>query len=803
MQDVRLALRLIVSQRWFSAAVIVTLALGIGLNTTAFTLVNAVLFKAVPFPDGERLVVVGGRQPANPDQTFSVSWLDFQDYRTGATSFETLEAAAVGNATLSEPGIPAERYRYARTTAGFFGMVRTSPVLGRVFNEADLVAGATPVVVLGHQVWRNRYNVSPDVIGRSIRVNEQQTTIIGVMPEGFRLPNREDLWVPFVPMTEELARGYRSLLVIGLLKPGLTIERATNDLDVIAANIASTYPDINKDVHSRIQTFHERFNGGNIRSVFMLMLAAVGLVLLVACANVANMMLGRALTRHREMSLRAALGASRGRLIRQLLVESLILSAVGGLLGLGIAKAGVHAFELAVANAGKPSWIHFTFDYAVLGYCLAVCVGASLAFGLVPAIRTSRVDLAGALKEGGRSGTGRGGRLSGALVVAQFTLALVLLAGASLMVRSLVASQAVNGTMPRQEIMTARVSLPKERYVDREAQVRFFDNVVSRLSATPNVSIAAVMSQVPGLGSEMRRFDIEGTAPRTEADALNTRLLAVSPGYFRMFDLAIVRGRGFDDLDGSAGRESAIVTAEFARRHWPDQDALGKRFRFSGGDTPGPWLTVLGVSGDMIQGQQETLPEPIAFVPFRQETSVGSLLMATRSTGDAAQLTGTLRSTIQTMDIDLALFDVRTFQVAVSESRSFFRVFAVVFSIFGMAALFMAAIGLYAVMAQATTRRTKEIGIRMAVGATPGRILVTVMRRGVIQLGIGLVVGVPLAVLATGGMRSILFGVAPGDPLSFTGAALVLVAAGLLACWLPAWRAARVPPVQALGYEDR
>lgn len=803
MQDVRLAIRLITSQRWFSAAVVATLAFGIGLNTAAFTLVNAVLFRPVPFPDGERLVVIGGRQASNPNATFSVSWADVQDYRAQSTSFEMIEGASMANAVLSESGMAAERWRMARVTAGFFDLLRTAPILGRALNDTDTTPGAPPVVVLGHQVWQARYQSSPDVVGRAVRVDERQATIVGVMPEGFRMPNREDLWIPFVPTEGQLARDSRVLLVFGLLKPGTTIERAATDLDVIAASLATTYPDTNKDMHARVQTFHERFNGGEVRSVFMLMLGSVGLVLLVACANVANMMLGRALTRQREMSLRAALGASRGRLVRQLLVESLVLSTAGALVGLVLAKASVHAFDLGVANAGKPSWVHFTFDYTVLAYCSVLCVGSSLVFGLVPALRGSRVDLAGTLKEGGRSGSGRGGRLSGVLVVAQFTLALVLLAGAGLMVRSLTTSNAINGAMPRQEVMTARVSLPGERYPDNAARVRFFDDVLARLGAAPDVTVTAVMSQLPGLGSDTRPYDIEGEAPLTGPDAHTTRVVAVSPGYFRMFDLPVTRGRAFDDRDGLEGRESVVVTAAFAARHWPDGTAIGRRIRFAGGDTPRPWLTVIGVSADLVQGQRETTePQPVAFVPFRQEPS-SSLLMAMRSPGDANRLAATLRSTIQAMDIDLAIFDVRSFQDAVNQSTLFFRVFAVVFSIFGGAALFMAAIGLYAVMAQATIRRTREIGIRVAVGATPARVLLTVMRRGLVQLGIGLALGLPLAFFATRGMRSLLFGVVPGDPLAFGTSAIVLVSAGVLACWLPAWRAARVPPMQALGHEDR
>ncbi len=802
MQDVRLALRLITSQRWFSAAVVATLAFGIGLNTAAFTLVNAVLFRAVPFPDGDRLVAIGGWQASNPDATFSISWPDFGDYRAQSTSFEMLEGASMANAVLSEPGMAAERWRTARVTAGFFDLLRTAPILGRALNETDLVPGAAPVVVIGHRVWVTRYRSAPEVIGRVVRVDERDATIVGVMPEGFQMPNREDLWLPFVRGERELARDNRGLLVLGLLKPGTTIERASTDLDVIAASLATTYPDVNKDMRVRVQTFHERFNGGDVRSVFLLMLGAVGLVLLVACANVANMMLGRALTRQREMSLRAALGASRARLVRQLLVESLVLSAAGALIGLALAKASVHAFDLGVANAGKPSWIHFTFDYAVLGYCVALCVGSSVVFGLVPALRASRVDIAGTLKEGGRSGSGRGGRLSGTLVVAQFALALVLLAGAGLMVRSLVTSTAVNGLMPRQEVMTARVQLPQGRYPDGAARVRFFDDVLARLATTPEVTDTAVMSQLPGLGSETRPYDVEGEAPVTGPDAPMTRVVAVSPGYFGMFDLPVPQGRAFDDRDGQEGREAVVVTSAFASRHWPDGTAIGRRIRFPRGDAAGPWLTVIGVSADLVQDPRESERRPVVFVPFRQEPS-SSLLMAMRSPGDVGRHAATLRSTIQAMDVDLALYDVRTFQDAVTGSTLFFRVFAVVFSVFGGAALFMAAVGLYAVMAQATARRTREIGIRVAIGATPARILLTVMRRGLWQLGLGLGIGVPLAFFATSAMRSLLFGVVPGDPIAFGSSAAVLISAGILACWLPAWRAARVPPMRALGHEDR
>jgi predicted permease len=386
--------------------------------------------------------------------------------------------------------------------------------------------------------------------------------------------------------------------------------------------------------------------------------------------------------------------------------------------------------------------------------------------------------------------------------VSQFTLALVLLAAAGLLVRSLVASRVINGDMPRQQILTARVALPSERYPDRAAQHRFFEEVLGRLIALPGATGAALMTQAPGLGSGSRRIEIEGAPLTNPAESPSVPTLNVSPGYFHMFDLTIGRGRSFDDRDGPPGREVAIVTPEFVRRYLANEDPIGRRFRFNSEKQPGPWTTVVGVSGDLIQGTQRTRPDPVVFVPFRQEDA-GSLLMAVRTAGEASRLTAGLRSAIQQIDLDLALFDVRTLHDAVEQSRLFFRVFAGVFSIFGGMALLMAAIGLYAVMAQATARRTREIGIRMALGATPSRILATVMRRGVVQIAVGLVLGLSLALATADTMRTLLFGIVPRDPTAFTAAAAVLVGAGLLACWLPAWRAARLPPVYALTQEER
>jgi len=501
------------------------------------------------------------------------------------------------------------------------------------------------------------------------------------------------------------------------------------------------------------------------------------------------------------MAVRAAIGASRWRLIRQVLVESLLLSAAGGLAGLGLAILGVRSFDMAVQNVGKPSWVLFTLDYAVLAYFTVVCVAAGLIFGLAPALRASRVDLQDTLKDGGRSGSGHGGRLSSVLVVFQLALAIVVLAGAGLLVRSYALSQQVNDWIPRDAIMTARVVLPDGRYPDRDTRVRFFDDVRDRLAAVPGATAVSLVSNGPGLGAFGRRFELEGALVPVPSERQSVPATTVSPGYFDAIGLEVVRGRDFGERDGLDGRESAIVTGEFASRFWPGEDALGKRLRFNPEDDPGPWMTVVGVTDGFVQRSGESQPEVVIFVPYRQEDPT-ALMMMVRTTGDGARLGPALRTGVQTVDPELPLYEVETLASLVYRAHWPYRVFGSAFAIFGLAALLMAGVGLYAVMAQATVRRTREIGIRMALGATPARILRTVMTRGIVQMATGLVLGLGLALMVTGAMQALLFGIAPNDPVVFASVGTLLVTVGLVATWLPAWRAARVAPVQALNDDE-
>jgi putative ABC transport system permease protein len=800
-QDVRFAWRMIRSHRWFSAAVIATLALGIGLNTMVFTLIYAALLKPVPVPGGERLVAIRNRNLTQTDSGMRVSYPDFRDYRASASSFEALEAASQESAAVSEQGNPPQNFSMDRVSSGMFEMLHTPPILGRGFGPADEKPGAPPVLLLGYGVWKDRYSSSPTVIGRVVRVNTKPATIIGVMPEGFKFPENQDMWMALVPTPELEIRSNRPLQIFGILKPGIPITQAGVELEGIARRLASAYAATNKDIGVRVETFQERYNGGNIRIVFLLMLAAVGFVLLIACANVANMMLSRALGRQREISVRAALGASRWQLVRQLLIESMMLSVLGGLLGLALAALGVHFFALATQDVGKPYWVQFTMEYAVFGYFAGLCILSGLLFGLVPALRSSRADLNTALKDGTRSaGTQRGGTLAGMLVVFQFALTLVLLTGAGVFVRSFLAHQSLNRQLPTDQLLTGRVNLPKERYASPDDRLHFFEKLLPGLRAIPGVTQVAIGSDLPGMGAGGRRIEIEHAPPQDQAHRPSAAVVVQFPGYFAAINLPILLGRDFNDTDGAPGHQAAVVTKEFAEHYWPNQEVLGKRFRLYGKEKPGDWTTVIGVSADIVQQADDAAPNPLLFLPYRQER-YDSMALLVRTTANPTAATSAVRALMQNIDQDLPLYNVRTLAAAVEKQQWYLRLFGTLFGVFAMIALLMASVGIYAVIAQATSSRTQEIGVRMALGATASNILRLVLARGMKQLTAGLVLGLAAAFPAARFMATLPLRVSQSDPTILVTVSLILTTVGLFACWLPARRAAALNPIKAIRYE--
>ena len=796
-QDVRYAVRGILAHRWFSAAIVATLALGIGLNTMVFTLVNAVLLKPVPVPNGDRLVSVMGRNLSKDDHSLPFSYPDFQDYRAQATSFEFFEAISPEAGVISEAGNPPQQYELNRATTGIFSMVGTKAYLGRGFVPRDELPGAAPVVVVGYRVWQERYAGLPSVIGRQVHVNGQPATIIGVMPKGFRYPDDVDLWMPMVSTADLAKRDNRALRGYAILKPDVTLKMAEAELNGIAGRIASQFP-ADKGLGMSVLTFQQRINGGPIRIVFLLMLAAVSFVLLIACADVANMMLSRSLNRQREMSIRTALGASRWRIVRQLLIESVFLSTLGGILGLGLAEGGIHWFDLATGTI-RPSWILFTMNYTVFGYFAALCILSGLLFGVLPALRSSKTNVVDVLKEGSHSVAGhRGAWLSSALVVFQFALTFVLLTGAGIFVRSLLDRLAVNPFIPADQLTTARLHLPEERYKDNDARIHFFDQLLPRLRSIAGVTHAGIASGAPGMGSADEQIELEHVPIANPAQRPWISFVAQSPGYFDTIHLSLLQGRDFNETDGSSNHEAAVLTRTAAARFWPGQNPIGRRFRlFDDKSKPGPWITVIGISADMVQEVQESDHKPLLFLPYRQE-GWDNMTLVVESTADPLQ---SMRKAVQNLDGELPLNEPSRLKDLIAEQLWFLRVFGEVFVAFALVAMLMASVGIYAVIAHATGSRTREIGVRIALGATIRNILLLVMRRGLWQITCGLALGLAAAFPLAHLMASIPNGGLRSDPSVIFDVALALASVGVFACWLPARRATGLDPVRAIRYE--
>jgi len=663
---------------------------------------------------------------------------------------------------------------------------------------SDGQTGAPAVLLLSYGVWKDRYGSSPDVIGRVVHVNEKPATIIGVMPNGFKFAANTDLWMPVMSTPELEKRDNRPLQVFALLKPGVSRAQAEEELNSIAKRQAVQYPTTNKDLSVLVETFNQHYNGGDIRIVFLLMLAAVGFVLLIACANVANMMMSRAVGRQREMSIRTALGASRWRVVRQLLIESVLLSLLGGVLGLALEAAGVHWFDLKTAVV-RPYWILFQMDYAVFGYFAGLCILSGVVFGIVPALRSSRPNLNDVLKDGARSvGKRGGGKFSGALVVLQFALTLVLLTGAGIFVHSLLLHLSANRFLPADRLMTGRTDFPADRYKDMDARQRFFDQLMPRLAAIPGVEKVALTSNLPGTGSADRGIELEGEKTAVKQNRPQVAMVVQSPGAFAALNLPLLLGRDFDERDGMQDHRAAVVSRRCAAHFWPNQNAVGKRFRlYDDDDKPGDWITVIGVSADMEQDLNTSNPHPLLFVPYRQE-GWNSMALLVQANADPSS---TVRRVVQGLDAELPLREVAMVSAELDRQQWFLHVFTTLFLVFAGIGMLMASLGLYAVIAHATGSRTQEIGVRIALGANTRDILLLVMRSGLWQIGIGLVLGLGAAIPAVRVLSGMPIGVSGMDPAMLATVSAVMTSVGLFACWLPARRAAGLDPVKAIRYE--
>ncbi len=812
-EDVRFAGRLLLKDKWFTLVAAVALALGIGVNATVFTFVNAVLIRGLPIPESDRVMAVGGFDRVR-NRPMGVSYLDFRDYRDSTRTFEMLGAFNGLIANVSDEGQPPERFRGSYMSAINFHIMGQQPALGRSFTPEDDRVGAPPVVVLGHGMWMNRYGSNPSVIGRTVRINDVPTTVIGVMPDSFKFPFNTDLWLPLgtIQGLEQQRRNARNLQVFGRLAPGVSREQAQSELINISRKLESENPDTNKDIQARVQTFNESQNGGPIRTVFLSLMGAVAFVLLIACANVANLLLSRSTNRAREISVRIALGASRWRVVRQLLIESVMLAVISGLAGLGVAAIGIRLFDRATQDVGRPYWIQFTMDGSVLSFFALICLGTGIIFGLAPALHISKTDVNEVLKEGGRTGSAgvRARRWTGALMVAELTLTVVLLAGAGFMIRNFLNMYSLNLGIDTSKLLTMNLALPERKYPALEQRLAFYERLEERLKSNPRIENAAVTSNIPLQGGFLRGLEIDGKPLDQGQQAPNVTMLTIDPRYFETIGLPLQRGRNLTDEDGMTGRESAIINQRFAALHFPNEDPIGRRITLTidlqGGAPPAGGIptsltaTIIGIVPNLRQRDfQLPDPDPIAYLPFRTDPR-GFMALIVRSQGDPTLMTPILREEVRAIDPDLPLFGIRTLDENLAQARWPFRIFGSMFAIFALIALTLSAVGLYAVTAYAVSQRTQEIGIRMALGAQGNQVSWLFLRRSFVQLAIGLSLGIAGA-FGVGQLFSrtnLLIQTSSRDPITIGGIAMLLAVVAIAASVLPAKRATKLDPLHAL-----
>jgi putative ABC transport system permease protein len=799
--DVRYALRGLLKSPGVAAIAVGVLALGIGLTTLMFSIVYGVIHRPLPFEDGERILAVTRADPSRGIPAMATSVHDFLDYRERQRSFEDL--AAYSNRTVSVTiGERPERFAGGYLTGNAFEIVRVQPVLGRALSEEDAQPGAPLTLLLGHRAWVEQFGSDPDVVGRTVRVDGEPATVIGVMPEGFRFPETQDVWLParLDAFADPRGEGLR-YNVFGKLREGVSREEASADLAAVASALASEYPEANAGVVAFVEPFTEGFLGRDEKNVFYVMLATVGLVLLIACANVANLLLARAAVRTREVAIRVSLGAGRARVVFQMIAESLILAATGAILGMGLARIGLDLFARAIADTNPPFWFAFELDAPILVFVLAITLLAALVSGTIPAVRASRADLNGVLKDESRGSTGlHMGRLTRGLVVAEVAMSLALLVAAGMQVRSVVALNRMALPYPADDVFTAAITLPLERFADAELRLRFWADIEEAVAALPGVRSAAVVSELPGVGTGSGPLQIEGTAYATDRDLPSGRVARVSHRFFETFEVRALQGRLLTAADASDAPPVAVVTESFARSHFPGADALGRRVRIGGLDSENPWLEIVGVVPDAgLDRPGGTFGTAVGgfYLPIAQSpVQLGSLVVRTQ--GSPLAITASVREAVAAADPDVPIFAVDTLRARIDDGLWFYAVFGGLFAVFGGAALFMASVGLYGVMAFSVSRRTHEMGIRMALGAQGGQVRALVLRQGMTQIALGMVLGTGLALLVARGLRGIILGAQTWDPATYAVVFTILGLTGLLASAVPAARATRVDPVTAL-----
>ena len=803
LRDLGSGVRMLVRYPTLSSVAVLTLGVGIGLSTTVFCVVNGGLFKGLPFPNADRIVAVFSSNVAQGQPRMPMPVHDLAIFLERQSSFEAIGAYSMAAYNLSlEEGRP-ERFQGAQMTIGAFRALGVQPILGRGFREGDDQPGSDDIVLIGHDLWRDRYASAPGIVGQTIRANGRQLTVVGVMPATFAFPFQHSLWVPLRldPLAAKRGEGPR-FSVVGLLKPGVSAEQASTQAAAIAAQLEGEFPETNRGSGAGVVPYTEMAMGPEIYALLFTMLGAGIGVLLIACVNVSNLLVAREALRRREVAVRMALGAARGRIIRQHLTEVMVLAVAGGIVGIGLSVLGMRWFTQALSVSPPPFWITFELDGRILLFVLGLIVLASLFAGGLPALQASRVSAGAALKDDSRSSTsGRLGRFSSGLVIMELAVSCGLLIAAGLMIKSVVQLRTVPMPFAIDDILTARVDLPREDYPDSAASIRFFEELLPRLGAVPGVESATLSDGLPAAGNGAIPVQIEGKAYAQESDSPLAREGIVTPGYFETFQTKVLEGREFDSHDNATGRPVAIINESFARVHFPDVDPLGrqmKRIRPGGRE---PWMTIVGVVPDLLmEGIGNNGASPVGYyIPIAQSDVANGVRIAVRTRGEAASVTPQIRAAVASLDADLAIYEVNTMRWVIDRQTWFYRVFGTFFMVFGVCALLLAAVGLYGVMSFAVTQRTREMGVRSALGAQGSQLILLVMRKSVVQLAVGLVLGLALALLASGALQPVLYHVNPRDTAVFIAVTATLAFASLAASFLPARRVTKIDPVLALS----
>jgi putative ABC transport system permease protein len=811
LQDIRYGARMLAKHKAFTLVAVITLALGIGANTAIFSVVNELLLRPLPYRDADRVMMLWEVTPTGRHQN-STSRKNFMAWREQGTSFETIAAFSDQRATLTGAGDP-EEVAAQMASSGLFNLLGVDAVVGRTFTRDDIQPGAARVVVLSYGLWQRKFGGDRNVVGKPITLGGEPYTVVGVVPPNFQWHIRSrsgtgkpaEIWTLLtMPATQTDSNWHgRFLSVVGRLKPGVSREQAEAELKTIEARISEDDPQHSKGFSAEVIPVREQLVG-NVRPALWILLGAVGFVLLIACANVANLLLARAASREKEIAVRTALGARRSRIVRQLMTESVLLAVLGGVCGLGLAWWGIQAL-VAISPRDLVNLQGVGLNMTVLGWTLGIALLTGLLFGLVPALEATRVDLNDTLKEGGKSGTGQSARsrgLRGALVVAEVALALVLLVSAGLLVKSFARLRDIDTGFRQDNVLTFVVPVPITKYKEDSQFVNFFRQAEERIRALPGVRAVGMVNYLPlygGLGSKTG-FTIDGAPAPPPGEEPSTNVRVADAGYFGAINIPLLRGRNFTSYEDAEPHNVVLVSESFAQKYFPGEDPIGKRVAVEMFDGKPPLTEIVGVVGDVRYDSLTAEAEPTVYFP-EPVLTYSSMTFAVHTDEDPTQLTPAVRREISALDPDQPVSDVRTMTQVMAETVGRARFSTLLFGLFAGLATLLAAVGIFGVMNYSVTLRTREIGLRMALGAQPARVLMLVLRQGLVLTLVGIGIGLALALAVTRVMSSLLFGVDATDPATYAAIVPVLAAVSLLACYIPARRATRIDPLVALRYE--